>query len=465
MKTFFTSFCIITCLLNFAQAQFMTKKEASQINTLLQDLSKNHKPKTYLFKNVNIISMINGKEIQKINVLIEDGLIKSITKEIHHEEAIEIDGNGKYYLMPGLTDTHIHIFNNHQMKNTWLLLLLLHGVTTIRDMAGESGKLILKEKIKNNEILAPNLYQAGPIINGKSDTNPFGFAVINTPEKGRQEVQKQKKLGYDFIKVYNNLDEKVYWAMLDEAQKLNILVVGHLPESINLFEVLGKQSSIEHLFGYKKWRNQAEAYISVDADYATKTAVSNTWNCPTLYNLVINWEKSLAEEVTTNTQIIGLLPKTLLRKWQGLLARNPKQKIALIEKYAENNKKVFRDIVSNLYQAKAKLIAGTDSGNLPLMIPGYALHEELRELHKTGIPVYDVLKMATIHAAQALGKDNEFGSIEVGKRADLLLLNQNPLENLNHLLDKQGLMVRGIWLDNSELTNISDRVKTIFGNN
>jgi imidazolonepropionase-like amidohydrolase len=120
-------------------------------------------------------------------------------------------------------------------------------------------------------------------------------------------------------------------------------------------------------------------------------------------------------------------------------------------------------VVLNLYNSKAKLIAGTDAGNLPFLIPGYSLHQELRLMYEFGIPTYEILKMTTINAALAMNKENEFGTVEVGKRADLLLLNSNPLDNIENLRNKNGLMVRGIWLSEEDIKKLTDKVKLAFG--
>lgn len=227
---------------------------------------------------------------------------------------------------------------------------------------------------------------------------------------------------------------------------------------------MNKQSSIEHLTGYKGWRKNVESYLIADEGYASKTGGSNTWNCPTYYNLLINWDKEIAESVLANQDISGLLPDKLIRRWEGLMSKNTPKKEELLAEYGESNKELFTQIVLELYKSSAKLVAGTDAGSIPLLVPGFSLHEELVALNSIGIPIYDVLKMTTINAALAMRKEKEFGTIEVGKRADLLLLNSNPLEDIRNLNNKSGVMVRGIWLSNDELERISYEIQTTFGN-
>ncbi len=129
--------------------------------------------------------------------------------------------------------------------------LLINGVTRVRDLYGSPEKLVLRERIRNNEVLAPTLYQYGQIINGVTDKY---FAYASTAKLAREIVETHKKEDYDFIKVYDGLNRDVYTAIIDEAKKQNIAVVGHVPDQIKISEAteLGQQT-IEHLTGYFEW--------------------------------------------------------------------------------------------------------------------------------------------------------------------------------------------------------------------
>lgn len=437
----------------------ITKKESAAIDKILVDLSAAHKPKKYLFKNVNVLTMTDSVVLRNQDVLVEAGIIQKIGNEFSQPNAIQIDGTGKY-LMPGLADAHVHLMNHHQLKNTWILLQLLNGVTTIRDMLGEPDKLVLRDKIKNNEILAPNLYQAGPIINNVKD--PYGlFVAASTAEKGRALVVQHKKAGYDFIKVYDGLKKDVFEAIADEARKQNILVIGHISFDVTVSEAIeAGQNSAEHLNGYKIW-NQGVISIA-DPKNTSLTANAELWNCPTLYNFSVEWSIETAEKILNDPALTGLLPSETSENWNKRLKNVPKQARESLAKNGASNIAVMKDLTLSLYKSNAKLIAGTDAGSIPFLVPGYALHEELRMLHELGIPIYEVLKMATTNAAQAMQKQSEFGTIEAGKRADLLLLDANPLINLNHLKLKSGLMIRGIWLSDEDLQKLSAEIKSAF---
>jgi imidazolonepropionase-like amidohydrolase len=443
-----------------ASGQLISKKESTAIDNILTESSGQFKPKTYIIQNVSILTMTNSELIKNQSVLIENGIIQKIGTDIQNQNATIIDGTGKF-LMPGLTDMHVHLYNNHPLKNTWMILLLINGVTNVRDMGGEPEKIVLKQKIIKNEILAPNLYQAGPIIDGKKDEYGL-FAVALTPEQGRELVAQQKKSGYDFIKVYDGLRQEVYEAIMDEAKKQKIDVVGHVPNTIAVSKAIESgQKSIEHLIGYKTWKNWQVSPI--EEDYAAKTASSETWNCPTFYNLALNGSIEMGKSVITDAKLSELLPDGLIKIWGKRMDGISKEAMEMIERNGANNTEVMRTIVLNLYKSNSRLIAGTDAGNLPFLVPGHSLHQELRLMTESGIPTYEVLKMTTINAALAMNKDTEFGSVEVGKRADLLLLNSNPLDNIENLQNRSGLMIRGIWLSEEEIKIITDKIKLAFG--
>ena len=442
-------------------AQPISKKQSAAIDNILTELSVKHKPATYIITNVSILTMKESELLTDYSVLVENGKIQKVGRQIVHPNATIIDGTGKY-LMPGLTDMHVHLFARHPMRNTWILLLLINGVTTVRDMCGEAEKFSLIEKINRSEILGPTICQAGPIIDGIG--NPGLFTIATTPQQGREAVVAQKKAGYDFIKVYNGLAPDVYQAIADEARMQSMLVTGHVPNDVPLQEILdARQNSIEHLTGYMSWKEN-QVQVHAPDNYASLTAGSGVWNCPTLYNHLMNGSRTAAYQMLKYADSTGLIPPGLKQAWEKRVSSKSANVVEIVDKYGESNFQTIKTIASNLYKADAKLVAGTDAGSLPLLIPGYALHQELEVLKSIGASSFDVLKMATINAAHAMNMDESFGTIEVGKRADLLLLNVNPLENIKSLDDSAGVMIRGIWLSKMDIEKLKADIKRAFGN-
>jgi imidazolonepropionase-like amidohydrolase len=457
----FLAFTIALFVSVAVSAQPISKKESEAINKLLEEVSANYKPQVYLIRNVSILTMTDSVLLRNQDVLIDKGKIQRIGVGIANQSATVIDGTGKF-LMPGLTDMHVHLMDKHPMKNTWLLLLLVNGVTTVRDLLGEPEKLLLREKIRKNEILGPNLYQSGPIIN--SVKGNYGlFMEATMPEQGRQLVIEHKKAGYDGLKVYDGLSQEVYTAIVDEAAKQNIIVDGHLPWKVPLsMAIQSKQNSVEHLGGYFEWKDR-QVSTEAQRNAVALTAGSTLWNCPTIYNHYLNLSRQGAANMLNYAETTGLIPSGLREAWKKRADNYSKEVVEMVDNHGASSFQALRDIVLKLHMANGRLIAGTDAGSMPFLIPGYSLHEELKLMARIGIPIYDVLKMTTINAAQALQRDQEFGTIEQGKRADLLLLNANPLLDVSNLQQRAGIMVRGVWLPAVNVNEISGKIKLAFG--
>jgi imidazolonepropionase-like amidohydrolase len=443
---------------SLCHAQLITKKESTTISGVIREISETHKPRNYVFRNATLITMTDSILVKDQDVLVVNGLIKAIGSDLTDVgDAIEIDATDQY-LMPGLADMHVHLFEGHPMKETWTLLLLINGVTTVRDMNGQPAKLTEREKIRSNIMLAPSLLQGGPILTSMKEQF---MEYVATPDQGRDAVRKQKAAGYDFIKVHDKLSKETYLAVIDEARKQGLFVAGHIPDQVNLTDALNaRQQTIEHLTGYFEWKNNIEVVTTSEKEYAPLTATAGVWNCPTLFNHLMNISRQDLERELADPATSAFVPHSLMEKWKKPLENVNKQYDAL----SVQNFNRLKEITLNLHRSGAPVIAGTDSGNLFFLVPGVSLYKELLLLNKIGIPAYDVLKMATSNASKAMGRDNEFGVIAVGSRADLILLENNPLDDLVNLNKKKGVMFRGIYFPGDDLDLIANKIRSAFGN-
>jgi imidazolonepropionase-like amidohydrolase len=455
MKILVTTLLLIASL---CHAQLITKKESTAISGVIREISETHKPRNYVFRNATLITMTDSILVKDQDVLVVNGLIKAIGSDLTDVgDAIEIDATDQY-LMPGLADMHVHLFEGHPMKETWTLLLLINGVTTVRDMNGQPAKLTEREKIRSNIMLAPSLLQGGPILTSMKEQF---MEYVATPDQGRDAVRKQKAAGYDFIKVHDKLSKETYIAVIDEARKQGLFVAGHIPDQVNLTDALNaRQQTIEHLTGYFEWKNNIEVVTTSEKEYAPLTATAGVWNCPTLFNHLMNISRQDLERELADPATSAFVPHSLMEKWKKPLENVNKQYDAL----SVQNFNRLKEITLNLHRSGAPVIAGTDSGNLFFLVPGVSLYKELLLLNKIGIPAYDVLKMATSNASKAMGRDNEFGVIAVGSRADLILLENNPLDDLVNLNKKKGVMFRGIYFPGDDLDLIANKIRSAFGN-
>lgn len=455
------TFTIVYAVCNCAHAQLITKKESAEVTKLLTELSSNLRPASYVIRHATVITMKDSIVLLNHDVWVEDGMIRKIGADLQVDpKAVDIDASGKY-LFPGLIDMHGHLVPGHPMIDTWKIHFLLSGVTSIRDMNGIMGveKLKLRDAINQNKVFAPTIYQASQLIDSRK--GQF-FQQAATPEDGKRLVVEAKKAGFDFIKVYDGLTPDVYHAITQEAASQQIPVVGHVPSSITFADAFdAKQNSIEHLIGFFEWKGPI-VQLSAPDDFALKTAHSETWVCPTLYNHRLNLSRETAQSVLRDSAS-RLIPKVLYERWENITRNQSKEVVEMVDKNGAASFDILKNLVLSLHKANAKLIAGTDAGNLPFLVPGSSLIEELKLLSKIGISNYKVLGMTTSNAALAMNKQSSIGTIEEGKRADLILLQHNPIEDLNNLYSNKGIIVRGVWISDAQRNQIAKAVKDIFG--
>jgi imidazolonepropionase-like amidohydrolase len=401
--------------------------------------------------------MTSPEVLRDQTVLVENGRIVALgpasTLAVPHG-ARRIEGDGRY-LMPGLIDMHAHVWDTPE-----LTLYVAYGVTTVRNMWGTPSHLSWRELTATGKLLGPKLYTAGPILDGEPPTWPAG--VLTDEQAAREEVQREKRAGYDFIKVYDGLRPEVWRALLDEAKKHRMPVVGHPPLAVGIEGAVAQgQATVEHLYGLealaqrsdsptahvatRKERRQAWPHVDPTRldDVARRLARSGTAFCPTLVLFKRHVAGAEARRLYERPEMRFVFP--LWRSWW-----TPTDNDDASVKTSRDAWPLRLRAVRALHQAGAKLLVGTDSGN-PFIIAGEAVHEELALLVDAGLSPYEALKAATRDAAEVLG-DTELGTIELGKRADLLLLEKNPLDDIRNTTERTGVMVQGRWYSNAELT-------------
>lgn len=425
--------------------------DESRIDELVLSLSSKYQPENFVIQNVTVVSVTEGRTVPNRSVVVKDGRIAAIGPSASIEKGQRgrvINATGAY-LIPGLTDMHIHQFGSSSQH----LLNLIEGVTSVRDMDGFPWTLRMRESVKRGELLAPNMYITGQILNG----TPMGFAarVVTTPEEGRTAVREDKAAGFDFVKVHNIMKPEVYEAVLDEAHKQHIDVVGHIPQEIKVADAIRLgQKTMEHFKGYIL----DNGLTISNEDYVSATKGADIWLCPTFSG----YRNTLRGADLLHALELPEMRYTSWRdriKWRKL-AEEP---ITPLTQARQRILPMSEQIFKELLPLGARFIAGTDSGGgYILMPPGFILHEELRLMQKNGLSPLETLRTATINAAAAMGRSAEFGSIEPGKRADMVLLCANPLIDSQNLSQIQAVIVRGIVLDRKDLDTIGQRIRAIY---
>jgi imidazolonepropionase-like amidohydrolase len=430
--------------------------------------------------HVNLIPMDRERVIPDQTVIIQNGRIASIgpadATELPGDMSLVIDGRGQY-LMPGLADMHVHLSNYGLNDLVMLSLLLANGVTTVRNMHGNPEILEWRGRIADGDLVGPRIYTTGPILDGEP---PFwsGSVAIETPEEAEQAVAAQKKAGYDGVKILTAISPEAYEAVLAAAAKHEIPVYGHAPIRLGLENALnGGQRSFEHMqdFMYAllpedspvwaevvaAWTDKSRRnlqtmlirpYTHVDGDriepLAESAEAAGVWICPTL---LVSRQYSASPEEFGALQRAPTMPyaePNERERWTGtvnVFSSDMGDPAAMKRSYL-----TMLHAVGVMHEAGVRLLVGTDSPGL-FVLPGFSVHEELETFVEAGLTPFEALAAATRDAAEFLEASDELGTVQVGRRADLILVKGNPLEDVRHTSELAGVMANGSWFSEDAL--------------
>jgi imidazolonepropionase-like amidohydrolase len=429
------------------------------------------------FVNVNVVPFDRERILTGQTVIVRDGRIAEIgpvEKTKVPAGALQIDGRGKY-LMPGLADMHVHLFPGmgqpDDLTNQQFQLFLANGVTTIRNMIGKAEHLALRDRVAKGELLGPTIYTAGPPLLGNN---------VPTPEAAERAVVDQKKAGYDLLKVHEGLSPETYAAIAATAKRERIPFAGHVTATVGLARALdAQQNSIEHLDGYlqamvadnspvKPTPSQVvlgQVLQHIDesklASLAAATRKAGVWNDPTLtlFKLVVSDAKPEDYLKWPEMQYIpAKMREGFAKQKQSTMGNSASASER--QRYLQLRNKVL----VALHAAGAKLLIGPDSPQF-FLVPGFATHRELESFVEAGLSPYQALEAATRNPAEYFAESmkttRDFGTVETGLRADLILLDANPLQSVTNLSKRAGVMVRGRWLPESELRKMLENVAAL----
>jgi imidazolonepropionase-like amidohydrolase len=412
-------------------------------------------------ERVAVVDVVRGNLVPERTVLIEHGRIAAVGKPgavTIPPEAVRVDGRGRF-LIPGLVDMHVHLFNNatHRPPNDWMFVLFVaNGVTGVREMAATPGDMQQvsrwREAVDGGALVAPHVLAAGVAVHDASDV--------------REQVREAAASGADFIKVFSELSPPSWRAVLDEARLRHVPVAGHVPAAVAAIDAAqAGQVTAEHLMQIYEACSPIEREVlaarqvldgaaatamrdaqemrvlrAFDPAACTKTAkaivLAGQAQTPTL---TIDWfdPARFTGDYTADPRW-HLLRADEQARWRRYLQPVP----ASGRKLAELRWAVSCRIVRTLHAAGAKILAGTDTP-MPWIYPGYSLHDELERLVDCGLSPAEALRTATIGAAKLLGLDADRGTIEPGKRADLVLLDADPLTGVRNLRRIRAVVLAG----------------------
>lgn len=414
---------------------------------LLTTASSSAASRPVAFVDVTVLPMDGGPALRDHTVLVAGDRITAIAPTAaitFPADATQVNGRGKF-LMPGLAEMHGHNpppGSSPQYIADTYFLFLANGVTTVRSMLGWPGQLELRDKVRSGELLGPNLHLAGPSFSGQSTPGP-DVAV--------RRVREQKAEGWDLLKVHPGLSRATYDAMAATAREVGIDFAGHIPADVGLFHAIEQgQRTIDHLDGYIE-------SLKGDAGPLDPTALSEAVRRTREAGIAVIptmelWEAILGADEPA--EVFGrpelkYLPPALVQQWKNGYEqrRAAKNFDAAKARLVAANRKV---LLKALADGGVPILFGTDAPQI-FSVPGFSIHREAAAMESVGMSRRAILESAT-SAVGVHGKawDN-FGTVTVGARADLLLLEANPLEDLGALARRAGVMVRGRWLSEGEI--------------
>ena len=405
------------------------------------------------FINVNVVSMRDDQVKPAQTVLIEDSRISMIgpVDATPLPKDIEVIDGTDRYLIPGLAEMHAHVpgADSPDLERT-LTLFAANGVTLIRGMLGQPSHLALRDSILKDEAFGPRLITSGPSMNGNS---------VRSPEHGANRVREQFDAGYDFIKIHPGLSAREFAAIAEAANELGIPFAGHVPAAVGLRKALAAGiSTIDHLDGYLPALMPADSDASGGyggffdvllasqlgedriAELAAETAAAGTWNVPTESLFEHRVSEVTVAELSSRPEM-RYMPEATVRQWA-----RAKQSLENDRDFdaadARRAIQLRRMIIKALHDAGAGLLLGSDAPQV-FNVPGFSIHHELQFLVEAGLTPYAALATGTTAVASYLGTNT--GWVEVGRDADLVLLDSDPLLDISNTKRVHGVMLRGRW--------------------
>jgi len=358
-----------------------------------------------------------------------------------------IDGRGKF-LLPGLADMHVHLTTAEEFP-----MYIGNGVLTVRDLNGSPETLAWRASTADGGVLGPRILASGPMIAGASI--PWrNKAVPLTPAEADSIVRAQKAAGYDQIKIYDGITKAVFDATIAAARQVGLPVSGHIPNTVGFDAVLAAGVSLEHLDKTVFAVTQHDLDTALIPSIVSRIKKAGVWVTPTLESMVQMSKISTGRFDSLMSRPEALAsPSGLHEFWTTISIRLRGNRVLPPTARCNPWCEYQLQLAGALAKADVPMLAGTDLPNA-VLVPGYSLHRELQVMVDAGATPYQALVAATSAPAKFFGQEKDWGTVAVGQRSNLLLLEQNPIADVVAVTRPFAVLLGERWIDEKELARL-----------
>jgi imidazolonepropionase-like amidohydrolase len=411
--------------------------------------------------SVSVIPMETPETFRHQTVIVRDGVIAAMGETgqvLVPPGSVVINGTGMY-LLPGLTDMHVHFQFNEGVNGDFCKLFLASGVTTVVNLYGTPDHLRLRNEAARGTIPCPRVFTSGPSLG-----EPHGQEPTSTPQQVEEEVMSQKRAGYDFVKLHGDFAEETYRHLLAVARREHVRVIGHAPRNLGAAPMLGERQDAvahleEYLYAYFFFRQKGpwKKLANDVAQQRIRSLAAATAKAGTAVITTLAVYKGISEQINDVEAVVHrpevrMVPHSVQVSWHWLPPDN-----TYVRRFRRDDLPSFHSSYELLQQtalamqrAGVPLLAGTDTPTA-VVVPGFSMQAELQEIVTAGPSPYEALRAATINAAKFLQIEEQSGTIAVGKRADLVLLGGNPLKSVGQLSNIRAVIANGHLLTRARL--------------
>ncbi len=429
--------------------------------------------------NVTVIDAISGVRSNQTVIFSGDEIIAVQPASTEFEANAIVDGSGKF-LIPGLWDFHVHLTYDDRLTDVMPAMFLSYGITSVRDTGGLLEKVLpVVASMRAADAVAPRVFFAGPLLDGRfvvydGDSRPEIGVRNATPNEAKEMVADLKSQGVDFIKIYELVSPAVFQAMVEAANELGLPIDSHVPLSMRASIAGPLVDSMEHLRNIEMdcaadalALHETRLRLLENPDnisgFRLRASLHNLQRLPAIANYSAARCDQTLEALISTIQVPTLRLNALATNppsgrsgWQDALERSP---VEIREDWGQpvqvqplNSTIIdttFADwslfLTARMHEKGIPIAAGTDTP-IGLSVPGFSLHSELEMLVSAGLSPLEALRSATLRPAEYFSLQDEIGSIDVGKKADMVLLDKNPLDDIRNTKSIAAVISKGqLW--------------------